>query len=113
MNDISKQLSKAGYEPAGDGSVALSGAAATLYRRLERFLALSLARYYQESTLAPIFIEEDVLERAGYLAHFPQQVFVAQGIVGARHATPLPGRKYLNPAGCLHVYPTLRGRDLA
>jgi seryl-tRNA synthetase len=113
MNDLAAQLSRAGYRPAGEESVALSGPAATLYRRLERFLALYLSRYYHESTQAPVFIEEEVLERAGYLAHFPQQVFVVQGIVGARHATPLPGRKYLNPAGCLHIYPTLAGRDLA
>ena len=93
--------------------MALSGAASELYRRWARFLTERFAPYYGHFTQAPLFIDEDVLEKAGYLAHFPQQVFVAQGIVGARHATPLPGRRYVSPAGCLHLYPTLEGRDLA
>jgi seryl-tRNA synthetase len=113
MSDIAERLRKAGYEPVGEGGVALSGAASTLYRGWARFLAERFAPYYEHFMHASLFVEEEVLEKAGYLAHFPQHVFVAQGILGARHATPLPGRMYVSPAGCLHLYPGLAGRDLS
>src|SRR5438067_6223046 len=99
LNDT---LQRAGYEPAGEGGVALSGAAARLYRGWATFLAERFAPYHAHLVWAPPFIEEEVLKRAGYMAHFPQQVFVAQSYMEAQAS-----RRYLSPAACLHVYPGL------
>jgi hypothetical protein len=50
----------------------------------------------------PDEIERAVLRRSGYLEAFPKQLIPA----GSR-------ARYLTPAACLHLYPTLEGRRLS
>lgn len=103
-----EQLSVGGYLPGDKGAVLLNGPAAELFTRWRRFLAQRLASLTDATVETPLFIARHVLTTSKYVAHFPQQVFVARGYRAPRSRT-----RFLAPAACLHWYGRLEGTTLA
>lgn len=101
-------LRRSGFEAGAEGGALLCGPAALLRDRWVRYLARLVAPFRAEACHAPLFAAEETLQRAGYLAHFPQHVVVA-----GSYDDPAAPRRFITPAACLHLYPRLTGRDLA
>jgi seryl-tRNA synthetase len=97
-------LESVGYRYGDHGAVALSGTAAVLFHCWVRFILRFLNPFSNEYVHGAPTIASDVLETAGYLEHFPQQLVRPHEAIGAGDST------YGTPAACFHVYPRLSGR---
>lgn len=107
MNDDVAALAAAGFFPAPGGEAVLSGAAARLLEACQRCLGRVLAPFAETTILAPLFLPDGVLADAGYLRHFPHQPFRCDdGPTGGGD------ERYLAPAACFHLYPTMTGRAM-
>lgn len=102
-----QDLQAVGFEPGEAGTVILSGPAARLRRAWEVCLARAVASLHPTPFEAPLFIKRETLEKAGYVEHFPQHLFVARSI------NTLAPRRFITPAACLHLYPRIKSGDLA
>ncbi len=101
-----KKLAEGGYAFNEAQEVSLSGSAALLFEAWRNKLTHEFAMYDPLYIRAPLFINESALRSAGYLAHFPEQLYIAKP---HRPLTIEKEKKYLSPAACLHIFPNLSG----
>lgn len=99
-----KKLADGGYSFNEAQEVSLSGTAALLFESWKNKLTREFAIYDPLYIRAPLFIAESALRSAGYLAHFPEQLYIAKPL---RPLTVAKEKKYLSPAACLHIFPNL------
>jgi seryl-tRNA synthetase len=94
-------LKENGFYFDSNGSIRLSGLALELYNALVERISKILKPYYQETLHAPSIIKKGILEKAGYLDNFPQQLIKFNDeLKNIRDC-------YLTPAACFHVYQLL------
>jgi hypothetical protein len=65
----------------------------------------ALSRFYDSVFHPPLFISEDILRTSKYFNHFPQQLYPLQD-------RPKLSSQFITPATCLHVYPTLKNKQV-
>jgi hypothetical protein len=97
-----------GFLAQTTGETALDGQAYRLMRAWEDLLVETFGKG-APFMLAPALIEQEVLQRTGYLAHFPQHVLKVMPVAKGSSTAD----RYLTPASCLHVYPQFEGDNLA
>lgn len=102
--DILKKLAGNGYIFNDAQEASLSGNAALLFEAWKNKLINEFNVYDPQYVRAPLFISESALRSAGYLAHFPEQLYTAKPL---RSRITGEKKQYLSPAACLHVFPQL------
>ncbi len=105
MDGDAAPLESAGFRSVSGGEVILFGPAARLGEAWLRYLSRLLRPFADDRIEAPLFLSRRVLEDAGYLRHFPQHPFRCGDLVDGEE-------RYVTPAACFHIYPSLSGRDL-
>ena len=76
-----------------------------LFQSWSVFWPQFLRPYYDSIFYTPLFISKSVLTKSKYLTHFPHQLFS----VSDKLAT---STEFVTPAACLHIYPTLQGKNI-
>ncbi|MDQ3856011.1 MAG: hypothetical protein M3281_06405 [Chloroflexota bacterium] len=105
--EVTRALSRAGFEPAPLGQALLSGSAYRLLASWCVHLSELLEPFAPLTYEAPLLLDRALLDTAGYSRNFPQQVIACGGVQDCAG-----DGLCLTPAACLHVYPRLAGRDL-
>ena len=96
-------LEAAGMTLGRNGTVALSGAAESLFRAWSALLRRMLEPYADDAAASPAFIDRETLDAVQYAEHFPQHLIHGRARAGAVDLC-------MTPAACYHLYPLLRRR---
>jgi len=103
MDQKNDYLKQTGFVDKGNGEILLSGEGKKQYEQWKNQLVKFLQVYYSTQIKTPLFINEGVLKKTGYLDNYPEQIF------WCRKSTTDIAKKAITPATCLHYYSRFEG----